>query len=44
MKVCIRPCIPLVAFPLSFMDYPKSIKLVTLSGLSFLVGGQSLMG
>ena len=44
MKVCTKSCIPPVAFLLSFMDYPKSIKLVTLSGLSFLAGGQSLMG
>ena len=44
MKVSIRPCIPPVAFPLSFMDYPKSTELVIPSGLSFLAGVQLLMG
>ena len=32
MRVCIKPCISLVVFPTGFMDYPKFIKLVTLSG------------
>ena len=44
MKVCIKSCIPPVVFPQSFMDYLKSIKLVSHSGQLFLVGGQLLMG
>ena len=35
---------PTSCIPSSFMECPKSIKLVTLSGLSFLAGGQALMG
>ena len=36
MRVCIKSCIPLVVFPLSFIDYLKSTELVHHLGLLFL--------
>ena len=44
MRVHIKLCILLVAFPKSVMGYLKSIKQTIPSGPLFLVGGQSLMG
>ena len=42
MKVCIKSCVPLVVFPLSFMDYQNSIKLAPPSGQLFPGGVQSV--
>ena len=44
MRVCIGPCILLVVFCLSFMDYPKSIKQARPSGLQFSSRGSVTYG
>ena len=44
MKVHTKPCIPPVASPLSFMDYPKFIKLVILLGQLLLAGASVTYG
>ena len=43
MSVCIKTCIPAIVFPLSFMDYQKSIKLALPLGQLFPAGVANIL-